>query len=107
MEDNFLREIFDKNEEKCTDLFGTEIWFGKLQDGSRNSMRVYFDYFKFVSEVLKLYKADTEELNGIKYISPCKTSELTEQEREDVEEMIEAIIDTIHYAKYKRSKKHE
>ena len=62
MEDkNFLKEIFNENEQKCTDLFGTESWYGKLQDGSRNKMRVYVDYIKFVQEVLKLYKADVAD----------------------------------------------
>ncbi|MBQ2347972.1 MAG: hypothetical protein II388_06315, partial [Clostridia bacterium] len=60
---------------------------------------------KFVSEVLKIYKATTEEQNGVKIIAPCKPSQLSEQEQQDVKEMLEAIIDTIHYAKFKRSKK--
>ena len=105
MAKDLLQEIFNENEQKCTDLFGAEIWFGKLQDGSRNKTRVYVDYFKFVSEILKVYRPETEDHHGIKYISPCKPSALTEQEQQDVKEMIEAIIDTIHYAKFKRSKK--
>lgn len=104
---NFLKEIFNENEQKCTDLFGTEIWFGKLQDGSRNKMRVYVDYIKFVQEVLKLYKADVADFRGERYITPCAPSQLSQEEQQDVKEMLEAIFDTIHYAKYKRSKKHE
>ena len=102
---NFLKEIFNENEQKCTDLFGTEIWFGKLQDGSRNKMRVYVDYVKFVQEVLKLYKADVADFRGERYITPCAPSQLSQEEQQDVKEMLEAIIDTIHYAKFKRSKK--
>lgn len=106
MEDkNFLKEIFNENEQKCTDLFGTEIWYGKLQDGSRNKMRVYVDYIKFVQEVLKLYKADVTDFRGETYIAPCSPSQLSQEEQQDVKEMLEAIIDTIHYAKYKRSAK--
>lgn len=105
MEDkNFLKEIFNENEQKCTDLFGTEIWYDKLQDGSRNKMRVYVDYIKFVQEVLKLYKADVADFRGEIYITPCSPSQLSEEEQQDVKGMLEAIIDTIHYAKHKRRK---
>lgn len=70
-------------------------------------MRVYVDYIKFVHEVLKLYKAETAQIKGETYIAPCAPSQLSEEEQQDVKEMLEAIIDTIHYAKYKRSNKHE
>lgn len=104
---DLLQEIFNENEQKCTDLFGTEIRFGKLQDGSRNKMRVYVDYYKFCSEILKVYKPEITNDGGVKVISPCKLSQLSEQEQQDVKEMLEAIIDTVHYAKYKGVKKHE
>ena len=104
---DLLQKLFEKNEQKCTDLFGTEIWNGRLHDCSRNPMRVYCDYFKFAAEVLKIYKAEVYEQNGMKYIVPCKPSELSDQEQQDVQEMLEAIIEIIHYAKYKRSRKHE
>lgn len=104
---DLLREIYNENEQKCTDLFGAEIWFGKLQDGSRNKMRVYCDYYKFCSEILKVYKPEITNDGGAKVISPCAPSQLSEQEQQDVKEMLEAIIDTVHYAKYKGVKKHE
>lgn len=104
---DLLQEIFNENEQKYTDLFGAEIWFGKLQDGSRNTTRVYVDYFKFVSEVLKVYRPEVEEHNGVKYISPCKPSQLTKEDQQDIKEMIEAVLDTIHYAKFKGVKRNE
>lgn len=99
MAKDLYQEIFDENEQKCTDLFGTEIWCGKL--------RVYVDYIKFVQEVLKLYKADVADFRGERYITPCAPSQLSQEEQQDVKEMLGAIIDTIHYAKYKRGKNNE
>lgn len=104
-ENEFINKIFSENKEKCTDLFSAELWDGKIQDGSRNDSRVYCDYTKFVFEIMKIYKPSVQNVDGFKYVSACNPSDLSEQEQQDVKEMIEAIIDTIHYAKYKRSAK--
>ena len=100
-----LFEIFSRNKRKCLDLFGKRIKMGKLEDASEKSSRVYINYFAFAQEILKAYKpkAGTQEKTG--YIIACDPADLTLQEQEDITEMLEAIIDTVHYAKYKRSKK--
>lgn len=97
--------IFSRNKEKCLDLFGKQIKMGKLEDASEKGSRVYINYFAFAQEILKAYRpeAGTQEKTG--YIVACNPSDLTLEEQADVTEMIEAIIDTIHYAKYKRSDK--
>lgn len=69
------------------DLFSTE------NRVSRES--VFVEFFRFASEVLTAYKPDA--FNG--------EWKATKEEQQDVKEMLEAIIDTIHYAKKKRSKK--
>ena len=105
---DILREIFNENEQKCTDLFGAEIFCGKLQDVSRVKAKVYINYIKFAQEIMKRYKIVTEENDfGVKYEAPCPPSRLPAQEQQDVKEMLEAIIDIVHYAKYKGVKKHE
>jgi hypothetical protein len=53
---------------------------------------------------MKIYKPDVQIINGLKYISATNPEELSEGEQQDVREMIEAVLDTIHYAKYKRRK---
>ena len=83
----FFREVYITNIEKCTDLFGS--------DEIRSRDTVFAKYFEFVSEVLKVYNPDVFTCND----------ETTMEERQDVKEMLEAIIDTIHYAKCKRSKR--
>lgn len=103
----FIQNIFAENKEVCTDLFKTELWNGELQDGLRNDTRVYVDFYKFCFEIMKIYKPDVQTINGLKYISATNPEELSEEEQQDVREMIEAVLDTIHYAKYKRGKKHE
>lgn len=105
IESEFIKKIFIENKEKCTDLFSAELWDGKIQDGRRNDSRVYCDYTKFVFAIMTIYKPSVQNLNGFSYVSACNLSDLSEQEQQDVKEMIEAIIDTIHYAKFKRSKK--
>ena len=84
---DFFREIYITNIEKCTDLFGN--------DNRMNRDSIFVEYFKFVSEVLKVYKPDA--FNG--------DWQATKEEQQDVKEMLEAIIDTIHYAKCKRGKR--
>lgn len=102
-----LFEVFSQNKDKCIDLFGKQIKMGKLEDASEKGSRVYINYFAFAQEILKAYRpeAGTQEKTG--YIVACNPLDLSPEEQEDITEMIEAIIDTIHYAKYKRSKKHE
>lgn len=102
-----LFDIFSRNKRKCLDLFGKRIKMGKLEDASEKSSRVYINYFAFAQEILKAYKpkVGTQEKTG--YIVACDPADLTPQEQEDITEMLEAIIDTVHYAKYKRRKKHE
>lgn len=102
-----LFEIFIANKDKCVDLFGYQIKLGKLVECSEKASRVYLNYFAFTQEILKAYKpeAGTQEKTGYKVA--CNPSDLTLQEQEDITEMLEAIIDTIHYAKYKRRKNNE
>ena len=83
----FFREVYITNIEKCMDLFDS--------DEIRSRDTVFAKYFEFVSEVLKVYKPDVFTCN----------EKATKEERQDVKEMLEAIIDTIHYAKCKRSKR--
>lgn len=100
-----LFEIFKNNKEKCLDLFGKQIKLGKLIDASEKGSRVYMNYLAFAQEILKAYKPEAGKGEKTGYIVACNPADLTLQEQEDITEMIEAIIDTIHYAKYKRSKK--
>ena len=86
-ERNFFREIYITNIEKCTDLFGN--------DNRMNRDSIFVEYFKFASEVLKVYQPDAFSGDW----------QPTKDEQQDVKEMLEAIIGTIHYAKCKRSKK--
>lgn len=102
-----LFEIFKNNKEKCIDLFGKAIRKGQLVDISDKGSRVYMNYFSFTQEILKAYKPEVGKQEKTCYIVACNPAELTPEEQEDITEMLEAIIDTIHYAKYKRSKKHE
>lgn len=99
-----LFEIFSRNKEKCLDLFGKQIKMGKLEDAFEKGSRVYMNYFSFTQEILKAYKPEVGKQEKTCYIVACNPAELTPEEQEDITEMIEAIIDTIHYAKYKRSK---
>ena len=99
-----LFEIFKANKEKCLDLFGKAVRKGQLVDISDKGSRVYMNYFSFTQEILKAYKPEVGKQEKICYIVACNPAELTPEEQEDITEMIEAIIDTIHYAKYKRSK---
>ncbi len=100
-----LFEIFNRNREKCIDLFGKEIKLGKLVDCSEKRSRVYINYFAFTQEILKAYRPEAGNQGKTGCIVACNPDDLTLQEQEDITEMIEAIIDTVHYAKYKRSKK--
>ena len=102
-----LFEIFSRNKEKCLDLFGKQITMGKLNDCSEKCSRVYINFYFFAQEMLKAYRPRAGKGKETGYIVACDPADLTLQEQEDITEMIEAIIDTIHYAKYKRSKKHE
>lgn len=102
-----LFEIFTRNKDKCLDLFGKEIKKGKLVDSSEKGSRVYLGYYFFAQEILKAYKPEAGKQEKTGYIVACNPADLTLEEQEDISEMIEAIIDTIHYAKYKRSRKHE
>lgn len=100
-----LFEIFSRNKDKCLDLFGKQIKMGKLADCSEKGSRVYINYFAFAQEILKAYhpEAGTQEKTG--YIVACNPADLTPEEQKDITEMLEAIIDTIHYAKCKGSKR--
>ena len=100
-----LFEIFKNNKEKCLDLFGKQIKLGKLIDASEKGSRVYINYLAFAQEILKAYKPEAGKGEKTGYIVACSPADLTPEEKEDVTQMIEAIIDTIHYAKFKRSKK--
>lgn len=100
-----LFEIFSRNREKCLDLFGKQIKMGKLEDASEKSSRVYTNYFSFTQAILKAYRPEAGKQEKTGYIVACNPADLTFQEQEDITEMLEAIIDTVHYAKYRRSKK--
>lgn len=100
-----LFEIFKANKEKCLDLFGKAVRKGQLVNTSEQGSRVYINYFAFAQEILKAYKPEVGKQEKTGYIVACNPAELTPEEQEDITEMLEAIIDTIHYAKYKRSKK--
>ncbi len=86
-ERNFLREIYITNKGKCLDLFGN--------DYRSNEESIFVEFFKFASEAIMLYKPNAFSDNW----------QATPTEQQDVKEMLEAIIDTIHYAKCKRSKR--
>lgn len=86
-ERNFLREIYITNKEKCLDLFGN--------DYRSNEESIFVEFFKFASEAIMLYKPNAFSDNW----------QATPEEQQDVKEMLEAIIDTIHYAKCKGSKR--
>lgn len=100
-----LFEIFKNNKEKCIDLFGKTIRKGQLVDTTDKGSRVYTNYFSFTQEILKAYRPEAGKQEKTGYIVACNPADLSIQEQEDITEMLEAIIDTIHYAKYKRSKK--
>lgn len=100
-----LFEIFTNNKEKCLDLFGKQVRMGKLVDASEKGSRVYMNFYAFTQEILKAYRPEVGQQAKIGYIVACNPSDLTPEEQADITEMLEAIIDTIHYAKYKRSKK--
>ena len=85
----FFREVYITNKVKCLDLFGN--------DYRSNEESIFVEFFRFASEAIMLYKPNAFSDNW----------QATPEEQQDVREMLEAIIDTIHYAKYKRSKKHE
>lgn len=95
-------DLFKKNNEKASDLFGNEIKDGVLTDADAMSCTTYKNYYALFTEVMKAYKpaphisADGESSLG--YILP---EDLTKSEQKDLDEMIEAIIDIIHYAKHK------
>lgn len=95
-------DLFKKNNEKASDLFGNEIKDGVLTDADAMSCTTYKNYYALFTEVMKAYKpaphisADVESSLG--YILP---EDLTKSEQKDLDEMIEAIIDIIHYAKHK------
>lgn len=86
-ERNFLREIYITNKVKCLDLFGN--------DYRSNEESIFVEFFKFASEAIMLYKPNAFSDNW----------QATPEEQQDVREMLEAIIDTIHYAKCKGSKR--
>ena len=100
-----LFEIFSRNKDKCLDLFGKAIKKGKLVDASDEGSRVYLGFYFFTQEILKAYRPEAGKQEKAGYIVACNPLDLSPEEQEDITEMIEAIIDTIHYAKYKRSKK--
>ena len=70
-----------------------------------NGSRTYMNYYALTQEVLKAYRPEVAAKGKSTYLVPCNPSDLSLEEQEDISEMLEAIIDTIHYAKYKRSKK--
>ena len=100
-----LYKIFLENKDMCIDLFAKQNLKGKLVDAPEQGSRTFMNYYGLVQAVLKAYKPEVAIRGKCNYLVGCNPSELTPEEQGDVTEMIEAIIDTIHYAKYKRSKK--
>lgn len=98
-------QIFLENKDMCVDLFAKQNLKGKLVDAPEKGSRTFMNYYGLVQAVLKAYKPEVKRQGKSYFLCACDASELTPEEQEDVKEMIEAIIDTIHYAKYKRSKK--
>ena len=102
---NFAYEIFKQNNKKIVSLFGKDIKDGEIVDVGGTSYKLYSNYYRFVSEILKAYRAvPAETQDGDLILAPCAPEKLTPAEREDVAEMIEVIIDTIYYAKHKGQK---
>lgn len=102
-----LFEVFSQNKDKCFDLFGKRVKDGKIVVSSDKGSRVYINFFAFAQEILKAYRPEAGKEVKTGYLISCNPSDLTLEEQEDVKEMLEAIIDTIHYAKYKRGKNNE
>ena len=103
----FIFQIFLEHKDMCYDLFGKQVKKGQLVDAPENGSRTYMNYYAFTQEVLKAYRPEVAAKGKINYLVPCNPSDLSLKEQEDISEMLEAIIEIIHYAKHKRSKKHE
>ena len=95
-------DLFKKNNEKASDLFGKEVKDGVLTDVDAMSCTTYKNYYALFTEVMKAYKpAPMVSADGESSLGHAIPEELTAAEKKDLEEMIEAIIDIIHYAKHK------
>lgn len=103
--DELIFNIFLANKDKCLDLFGKQIRKGKIVSTSKGASRIYLNYKALVQDVLKAYKPEIIANGRSYYIVPCNPDELSPEEQTDITEMLEAIIEIIHYAKHKRSKK--
>lgn len=103
--DKLIFNVFLQHKEKCLDLFGKRIRNGNIVDASEFASRMYMNYKALVQDALKAYKPQVETNGKSYYLVPCNPDELPQEEQEDVAEMLEAIIEIIHYAKHKRSKK--
>lgn len=103
--DELIFNIFLANKDKCLDLFGKRIQNGKIVNTSECAARMYMNYKALVQDVLKAYKPEVETNGKSYYLVPCNPADLSSEEQNDITEMLEAIIEIIHYAKHRRSKK--
>ena len=95
-------ELFKKNNEKASDLFGKEVKAGVLTDADAMSCTTYKNYYALFSEIMKAYKpAPNISADGESSLGFILPEDLTKEEQKNLEEMIEAILDIIHYAKHK------
>lgn len=95
-------ELFKKYNEKASDLFGKEVIDGIMKDADAMSCTTYKNYYAFFTEVMKAYKPaphiSSEGESSLGHVLP---EDLPYDQKKDLEEMIEAILDIIHYAKHK------
>lgn len=95
-------DLFKKHNVKISDLFGKEVKDGILIQSDSMGCTTYKNYYALFTEVMKAYKpAPMVSADGESTLGHAIPEELTEAEKKDLEEMIEAIIDIIHYAKHK------
>lgn len=98
-------DLFKKNNVIISDLFAKEVKDGILIQSDPMGCTTYKNYYALFTEVMKAYKpAPIVSIHGETSLGYAIPEELTEAEKKDLEEMIEAIIDIIHYAKHKGKK---
>lgn len=98
-------DLFKKHNVKISDLFAKEVKDGILIQSDPMGCTTYKNYYALFTEVMKAYKpAPMVSADGESTLGHAIPEELTAAEKKDLEEMIEAIIDIIHYAKHKGEK---